>query len=100
MAIRGSYASTILQARRRNEIMVDMPERKFLEFLAKQMNKFCEQLENAYASCNVDRFESVANEVILVLSIQHEEGLQGRFKEGSSEARLDRSESSRLWGAQ
>jgi hypothetical protein len=100
MAIRGSYASMMLQARRRNEIMVDMPERKFMEFLAKQMNKFCEQLETAYASCNVDRFESVANEVMLVLSIQHEEGLQGRFEEGSSEARLDRSEASRLWGAQ
>jgi hypothetical protein len=90
----------MLQARRRNKIMVDMPEREFLEFLAKQMNKFCEQLETAYASCNVDRFESFANEEMLVLSIQHEEGLQGRFGEGSSEARLDRSAPSRLWGAQ
>jgi hypothetical protein len=100
MAIRGSYASMMLQARRRNEIMVDMPEREFLDFLAKQMNTSCEQLATTYASCDVDGFESVANEVMMVLSSQHEEGLLGRFEVGSSEARLDCSAASRLWGAQ
>jgi hypothetical protein len=100
MAIRGSYASMMLQARRRNEIMVDMPERDFLDFLAKQMNTSCEQLASTYASCDVDRFESVANEVMLMLSSQHEEGLMGPFEEESSEARLNRSAASRLWGAQ
>jgi hypothetical protein len=100
MAIRGSYASMMLQARRRNEIMVDMPVRDVLEFLAKQMNTSCEQLATTYASCDTDGFESVANEVMLMLSNQHEEELTGPFEEVSSEARLNRSAASRLWGAQ
>jgi hypothetical protein len=98
MAIRGSYASMMLQARRKKEIMVDMAEREFLEFLAKQMNTSCEQLATTYASCDVDGFESVANEVMMMLSCQEEDGTTGRLDDGLSDVALDRSAVCNLWG--
>jgi hypothetical protein len=68
MAIRRSYASMMLQARRRKEIFRDMNEQAFLELLAKQMNMSVVQLATTYASCDVDGFEEVANEMMKMLS--------------------------------
>jgi hypothetical protein len=67
MAIRGSYASIKLQAHRRKEIFRDLGEQDFLQFLAKQMNTSVEQLATTYASCDVDAFEDVANEMMGLL---------------------------------
>jgi hypothetical protein len=67
MAIRGSYASMMLQAHRRKEIFRDLGEQDFLQFLAKQMNTSVEQLATTYASCDVDAFEDVANEMMGLL---------------------------------
>jgi hypothetical protein len=67
MAIRGSYASMMLQAHRRKEIFMELSEQEFLEFLAKQMNTSVEQLATTYASCDVDAFEEVANEMMGLL---------------------------------
>jgi hypothetical protein len=97
MAIRGSYASMMLQARRKKVIMVDMAEREFQEFLAKQMNTSCEHLAKTYASCDVDGFESVANEIMMMLSSQTEDGTTGRLDDGLSDVALDRSAVCHLW---
>jgi hypothetical protein len=64
MAIRGSYASMMLQSRRRGEVFVEMSEQQFLQFLAHQMNTSIEQLASTYASCDVDGFEDVANKLM------------------------------------
>jgi hypothetical protein len=67
MEIRGSYASMMLRSFRSKEILVDMSEQDFLLFLAKQMNTSVEQLAMTYASCDVDGFEEIANEVMAAL---------------------------------
>ena len=67
MGIRGSYASMMLHSFRSKEILVDMSEKEFLIFLAKQMNTSVEQLAMTYASCDVDGFEEIANEVMTAL---------------------------------
>jgi hypothetical protein len=67
MEIRGSYASMMLRSFRSKEILVDMSEKEFLQFLAKQMNTSTEQLAMTYASCDVDGFEEIANEVMAAL---------------------------------
>jgi hypothetical protein len=87
MAIRGSYASMMLQAHRRNEIFRTFSENEFLQFLAKQMNTSVEQLATTYASCEVDAFENVANEIMGVFSketLAEEDGMAGEGQGGES----------------
>jgi hypothetical protein len=57
----------MLHSFRSKEILVDMSENEFLHFLAKQMNTSVEQLAMTYASCDVDGFEDIANEVMAAL---------------------------------
>jgi hypothetical protein len=64
MTIRGSYASMMLQSRRRGEVFAEMSEQKFLQFLAHQINTSIEQLASTYASCDVDGFEDVASKLM------------------------------------
>ena len=67
MSIRGSYASMMLQSYRRKQIFKEMDEQEFLVFLSKQMNTSAEQLAATYASCDVNRFEETANEMMKML---------------------------------
>jgi hypothetical protein len=85
MAIRGSYASMMLQAHRRNEIFRTFSENEFLQFLAKQMNTSVEQLATTYASCEVDAFENVANEIMGVFSSEALVEKDGMAGEGQGE---------------
>lgn len=98
MAIRGSYASMMLQAHRRKQILTEMRESEFLDFLAKQMNTSVEQLATTYASCDMDGFEDVANEVMRLLD--REEGNDGdvaAFDRDACNIIQDYSAAERLW---
>jgi hypothetical protein len=85
MAIRGSYASMMLQAHRRGEIFRDFGEQAFLQFLAKQMNTSVEQLATTYASCDVDAFEVVANEMMRLVC----NGVQDDNEDCDSELQIE-----------
>jgi hypothetical protein len=85
MAIRGSYASMMLQAHRTKEIFQNFSENEFLQFLAKQMNTSVEQLATTYASCDVDAFENVANEIMGVFrneALVEEDGMASEVQGG------------------
>jgi hypothetical protein len=98
MAIRGTYASMMLQARRRKKIFRDMNEQTFLEFLAKQMNTSVEQLATTYASCDVDGFEEVANEMMKMLSRGRDIEVDNAESDPEADQRtLDPSPAELLW---
>jgi hypothetical protein len=97
MSIRGSYASMMLQARRRKEIFPDMNENAFLEFLAKQMNTSVEQLATTYASCDVDAFEEVANEMMVLCGAGDSEDDNREIGHEAEQIMLDPSPAEFLW---
>lgn len=88
----------MLQAHRRNEIFRTFSENEFLQFLAKQMNTSVEQLATTYASCEVDAFENVANEIMGVFSSEalvEEDGMAGEGQ--GEEAARSPAVLGRLW---
>ena len=68
MALRGSYATMMLQAYRRREIFKNKSEGEFLEFLAKAMNTSVEQLAGTYAGNEMSDFEQCARELTSILA--------------------------------
>ena len=69
MALRGSYATMMLQAYRRGNIFKEKSEQEFLEFLAKAMNTSVEQLAGTYAGNDMSDFESCARELTSFLAL-------------------------------
>lgn len=57
----------MLRSYRCMNVMTDMSEEEFLQFLSKQMNKSVEQLATTYASCDVDAFEEIANKIMAMV---------------------------------
>lgn len=76
MALRGSYATMMLQAYRKGKIFKDQSEDDFLQFLAKQMNTSVEQLASTYAGDDMSDFEACAREFTSVFSRLENEGLR------------------------
>ena len=68
MALRGSYATMMLQAYRRREIFKNKSEGEFLEFLAKAMNTSVEQLAGTYAGNEMSDFEQCARRLTSILA--------------------------------
>ena len=68
MALRGSYATMMLQAYRAGQVFKELSENAFLEFLAKGMNTSVEQLAGTYAGNNMSDFEYCARELTSVLA--------------------------------
>ena len=68
MALRGSYATMMLQSFRRGEVFKDKGEEEFLHFLAKAMNTSYEQLASTYAGNDMTDFEECARELTSVLA--------------------------------
>jgi hypothetical protein len=62
-----------------------LSEQEFLEFLAKQMNTSVEKLATTYASCDVDAFEEVANEMMGLLC----NGFLDEDQDSASELQID-----------
>lgn len=77
MALRGSYATMMLQAYRSGACFKEKSEEEFLQFLAKTMNTSVEQLASTYASNEMADFEACAREFTSVLSRLEDEEVKG-----------------------
>ena len=84
MALRGSYATMMLQAYRSRTVFKGKSKAKFLEFLAKSMNTSVEQLAVSYAGNDMSDFEYCALELTSFLAQQDTEEPRERRDESES----------------
>ena len=68
MALRGSYATMMLQSYRQGNVFQNKSEQEFLEFLAKAMDTSVEQLASTYAGCAQSDFRNCASGMTSVLA--------------------------------
>ena len=81
MALRGSYATMMLQAYREGNIFKEKSEKEFLEFLAKAMNTSVEQLAGTYAGNDMSDFEHCARELTSFLAFPETERVGNVYEE-------------------
>ena len=93
MALRGSFATMMLQTYRKGRIFKQKSEAEFLEFLGKAMNTSPQQLAETYAGNDMTDFEECAREFTSVLTeLEDPKGL------GENDGELSQSATEYVWG--